>query len=288
MQPRSSFGARSANLRKLRRLFCDARSNCSVFAGTRADCSPEHKSNPLGAEYEMILREGKKFVLNIGASATTTRYPNCIEFERKIFRHTDVVGDAHCLPFRNGIFDCVFAFNVFEHLENPRRAAAEILRVLKRGGSLVVHTAFLEPLHEAPFHFYNATEHGVRSWFKYFGVEKCHVSRNFTVSFMLAFLLSQVPESVGASCGKEARETVGQSTLRDWADFWSDRSKVPAVFQELQNLPNEFQSGISAGFDLVARKPSAQAASANPRRASTKMDSSMSLLGKSCSRISSR
>jgi SAM-dependent methyltransferase len=110
----------------------------------------EHKSNPLGAEYEMILREGKKFVLNIGAGATATRYANCIEFEHKIFRHTDVVGDAHCLPFRNGIFDCVFAFNVFEHLENPRRAAAEILRVLKHGGSLVIHTAFLQSLHKAP------------------------------------------------------------------------------------------------------------------------------------------
>jgi hypothetical protein len=126
---------------------------------------------------------------------------------------------------------------------------------LKHGGSLVIHTAFLQPLHEAPFHFYNATEHGVRSWFKDFDVEKCHVSANFTVPFMLAFLLSRVLESVGASCGKEAREAVGQSTLRDWADLWSDRSKVPAVFQELQNLPNEFQSAISAGFELVARKP---------------------------------
>ena len=215
----------------------------------------EHKSNPLGVEYETILREGKKFVLNIGAGATATRYANCIEFEHKIFRHTDVVGDAHCLPFRNGIFDCVFAFNVFEHLENPRRAATEILRVLKQGGSLVIHTAFLQPLHEAPFHFYNATEHGVRSWFKDFDVEKCHVSPNFTVPFMLAFLLNQVLESVGTSCGKEAREAAGQTTLREWADLWTDRSKVPAVFQELQSLPNEFQSGISAGFELVAHKP---------------------------------
>ena len=215
----------------------------------------EHKSNPLGAEYEMILREGKKFVLNIGAGATATRYANCIEFEHKIFRNTDVVGDAHYLPFRNGIFDCVFAFNVFEHLEHPRRAAAEILRVLKNGGSLVIHTAFLQPLHESPLHFYNATEYGVRSWFKDFDVEKCHVSPNFTVPFMLAFLLSEILESVGASCGKEAREAVGQTTLRDWADLWSDRSKVPAAFQELQDLPNEFQSGISAGFELVARKP---------------------------------
>ena len=215
----------------------------------------EHTSNPLGAEYEMILREGKKFVLNIGAGATATRYTNCIEFEHKIFRHTDVVGDAHCLPFRSEIFDCVFAFNVFEHLENPRRAAAEILRVLKPGGALAIHTAFLQPLHEAPLHFYNATEYGVRSWFKDFEVEKCHVSANFTVPFMLGFLLSAVLESVGASCGKEVRKAVGQTTLRDWADLWSDHSKVPVVFQELQNLPNEFQSRISAGFELIARKP---------------------------------
>ena len=95
----------------------------------------------------------------------------------------------------------------------------------------------------------------MRSWFKYFGVEKCHVSPNFTVPFMLAFLISQVLESVGASCGKEACQAAGQSTLRDWADFWSDRSKAPGIFQELQNLPNEFKSGISAGVELVARKP---------------------------------
>jgi len=215
----------------------------------------EHKSNPLGAEYEMILREGKEFVLNIGAGATATRYTNCVEFEHKIFRNTDVVGDAHRLPFRNGIFDCVFAFNVFEHLENPRLAAAEILRVLKKGGSLFIHTAFLQPLHEGPFHFYNATEYGVRSWFKEFEVEKCHVSPNFAVPFMLGFLLNEVLGSVGASCGKEAREAVGQTTLQHWADLWNDHSKVPPTFEELQNLPNEFQSRISAGFELVARKP---------------------------------
>ncbi len=182
----------------------------------------EHKSNPLGAEYEMILREGKKFVLNIGAGATAMRYANCIEFEHKIFRHTNVVGGAHCLPFRNGIFDCVFAFNVSKHLKR----CARNLACLKTWRFTDDPHSFLQPLHEAPFHFYNATEHGVRSWFKYFGVEKCHVSPNFTVPFMLAFLLSQVLESVGASCGKEAREAAGQSTLRDWADFGAIAQKL--------------------------------------------------------------
>src|SRR2546428_13844652 len=48
----------------------------------------EHNSNPLGPDFENLLREGKKFVLHIGGGATAARYPNCIEFEHKIFRHT--------------------------------------------------------------------------------------------------------------------------------------------------------------------------------------------------------
>ena len=214
-----------------------------------------HQSNALGAEFEAILANGQELVLHLGAGSTARKYPNCIELERKIFRHTDVVADAHSLPFHEHTFNRVMGFNVFEHLENPRRAAAELFRVLKPGGSLAIQTAFLQPLHEAPFHFYNATEYGVRSWFEDFRVEKCHVSPNFTVPFMLAFLLSQVLESVEAGLGKEAREAVGQSTLRDWADFWSDRSKVPALFEQLQNLPNKFQSHIAAGFEVIARKP---------------------------------
>jgi uncharacterized protein YbaR (Trm112 family)/predicted SAM-dependent methyltransferase len=217
--------------------------------------SRDHASNPIGAEFEAILASGREFVLHLGAGSTATKYPNCIEMEHKIFRHTDLVADAHALPFHEQTFDHVMAFNLFEHLENPRRAAAEIWRVLKPRGLLIIHTAFLQPLHEAPFHFYNATEYGVRSWFKDFQVETCRVSPNFTAPFMLAFLLSRVLESVEAGCGKETREAVGLTTLRDWADFWSDRSKLPPVFGQLQNLPNALQCRVAAGFEVVARKP---------------------------------
>jgi hypothetical protein len=232
------------------------RDQTALFLPGPAQIVPaEHKSNPLGVEYEMILREGKKFVLNIGAGATATRYPNCIEFERKTF--ATLTSSAMRIAFRFVMeFSTAFLRSTFSNIWRIRATLRPKFCVSwKQGGSLVIHTAFLQPLHEAPFHFYNATEHGVRSWFKDFDVEKCHVSPNFTVPFMLAFLLSQVLESVGAICGKEAREAVGQSTLRDWADFWRDRSKVPAVFRKLQNVPNELQSEISAGFELVARKP---------------------------------
>jgi SAM-dependent methyltransferase len=73
-----------------------------------------------------------------------------------------VVGDARALPFRDNVFDRVFAFNVFEDLRQLSLAACEIHRVLKPGGSLVLHTPFLQPLHEAPHHYFSATEYGVR------------------------------------------------------------------------------------------------------------------------------
>ena len=142
-----------------------------------------HTSNAMGAEFEEILARGDQRVLHLGAGSTARKYPGCIELEHKIFRHTDVVGDAHALPFRDSSFDRVFAFNVFEHLRDPARAAREILRVLKPGGALALHTAFLQPLHEAPRHFFNATEFGVREWFRDFEIEQCRGKWKFFARF---------------------------------------------------------------------------------------------------------
>lgn len=95
---------------------------------------PDHISNAIGAVFESMLREEDEFSLHLGAGGSAERFPNCIEFEHKIFRHTDGVGDAHRLPFRDDLFDHVVALNVFENRRDPKTAAAEILRVLKPGG----------------------------------------------------------------------------------------------------------------------------------------------------------
>jgi SAM-dependent methyltransferase len=217
---------------------------------------PGHISNPIGADFEAILKEGKDFVLNIGAGGTAMRYPNCVEFEHKIFRHTDVVGDAHHLPFRDRTFDRVFAFNVFEHLSNPKKAAEEIHRVLKPGGAVAIHTAFLQTLHEEPHHYYNATEYGVREWFSSFEIEDCRVSGNFAPGVMLAFLMSNVIEAarLGGATWKE-QALISESTIGEWAEFWNKRGEPPPGFVTLQNLPKPVQKRIAAGFELLARKP---------------------------------
>jgi SAM-dependent methyltransferase len=229
-----------------------------VFLAEPVEFVTEHSSNPLGPEFEAVLRDGEDFVLNIGAGGTAVRYPNCVEFEHKIFRHTDVVGDAHHLPFRDNVFDRVFAFNVFEHLTDPKKAAEEILRVLKPGGAVAVHTAFLQALHEEPFHFFNATEFGVRHWFSNYEIEACHVSANFGPGVMLAFLLSTVVEAARTADATWREQTLlSESTIGEWAEFWKTRGEQPPGFTTLQHLPEDLQKRIAAGFELLARKPAA-------------------------------
>ena len=47
--------------------------------------------------------------------------------------------DGMDLLFRDNFFDSVVSFNVFEHVPDPARALAEILRVLKPGGKPTSH-----------------------------------------------------------------------------------------------------------------------------------------------------
>ncbi|MDN5853427.1 MAG: methyltransferase domain-containing protein [Actinomycetia bacterium] len=48
------------------------------------------------------------------------------------------VGDAHALPFAAASFDACRADRVLQHLARPRHAAAEMARVLRPGGRVVV------------------------------------------------------------------------------------------------------------------------------------------------------
>ena len=49
-----------------------------------------------------------------------------------------VVGDAQAMPFADASFDCVVSFETIEHVTDPRRLVAEIRRVLKPSGLLVL------------------------------------------------------------------------------------------------------------------------------------------------------
>jgi SAM-dependent methyltransferase len=198
------------------------------------------------------------WVLNLGAGGTQAKLENVVELEYSVFRHTDIVADAHHLPFADASFDAVVSFNTFEHLYDPERAASEIYRVLKPGGRLALHTAFLQPVHEAPHHYYNTTEYGLRRWFRAFDIEGVSVSENFHPAHVIAWLTSELLKAVEQSEGTAARDRLAASTLDFWRSRWEQpQSRKHPLWDLLRRLPHEHQLRYAAGFQLDARKPDA-------------------------------
>jgi SAM-dependent methyltransferase len=70
--------------------------------------------------------------------------------------------DGVRLPFRNGTFDVVIASDVLEHIEDDSGAMAEIARVLRPGGSIIISV----PAHQWLFSYHDAALHHFRRYSK--------------------------------------------------------------------------------------------------------------------------
>jgi SAM-dependent methyltransferase len=67
-------------------------------------------------------------------------FTHAIGMDIRLSRAVTVRASAENLPFRDMIFDLVFAGEVLEHLNGPAQALNEWTRVLRRGGSLCLST----------------------------------------------------------------------------------------------------------------------------------------------------
>lgn len=82
--------------------------------------------------------------------------------------YTDVIFDAHDIPFRGETFDCVVIQAVLEHVVDPQRCVDEIFRVLKKGGVVYAETPFMQQVHLKQYDFTRFTHLGHRRLFRHF------------------------------------------------------------------------------------------------------------------------
>lgn len=59
----------------------------------------------------------------------------------------DEIQDIHNLGYPDESIDGIFCLAVLEHINNPQRAAEEMLRVLKKGGKIYAYAPFLYKYH---------------------------------------------------------------------------------------------------------------------------------------------
>ena len=116
-----------------------------------------------------------------GGSSYDRFFPNRLTVDIDPARKPEIVADAHALPFRDGEFACVLCTEVLEHTKDTRGVAAELMRVLRPGGVLILTTRFVYPLHDAPHDYYRFTKYGLRELFvRWQIVEQCSELGDFS------------------------------------------------------------------------------------------------------------
>jgi SAM-dependent methyltransferase len=107
-------------------------------------------------------------VLDIGASSGdhSNYYPHALTIDIDPSRKPDQVADAQELPFEDHSFDGIVCSEVLEHIPNPKKAIAEMRRVLVPGGFVVLTTRFLFPVHDAPGDYFRFTPYALEELFK--------------------------------------------------------------------------------------------------------------------------
>lgn len=78
------------------------------------------------------------------------------------YRGLDVVADLAALPFPTACFDAAINIVTLEHVREPAGALAEIARVLKAGGRLLLIVPQDWEVHQAPQDYFRFTRYGVR------------------------------------------------------------------------------------------------------------------------------
>lgn len=147
---------------------------------------------------------------------------------------TDVPSDA---------YDTAVSLEVFEHVPDPRAAAAEVFRILRPGGTFVMSVPHLSRLHEEPYDFHRFTRYGVRNLLESAGFEVDLVRQR---GGLLTFLGHQVSTVLLTTTWRVPVLRQAAWTLNKWL--------VTRLSYAVDSRLD--RSGLFAmGYTAVARKP---------------------------------
>ena len=108
-------------------------------------------------------------VLDVGAGIAPfrelfahTRYVTCDWEQSSYDEQVDIRAPATAIPVDDGSFDAIVCTEVLEHVPEPKVVLAELHRILRSGGLLLMTVPFVWFLHEEPYDYYRYTPHGLK------------------------------------------------------------------------------------------------------------------------------
>jgi len=132
----------------------------------------------------------------------------------------DVAADVAGLPFVGESFDGVLCTQVLEHCPDPARALAEVARVLRPGGRLLISVPFLFQVHELPWDYYRYTHEGIRHLLAGAALSLVEMRRQGGAVVVIAILASRTAGIVFEWVGDTVSGILGRVFGREAGISW--------------------------------------------------------------------
>jgi SAM-dependent methyltransferase len=182
-------------------------------------------------------------------------------------RKPDLVYDGGRLPFEDRTFDTVLNVQVLEHTPDPGALVAEMARVMKDDGRLILSAPFQFRLHEQPHDYFRYSPHGLRVLCAAAGLEIIEVLAQGSLwsvlghklNSFLAFRVARL-EGLAQSMGKLPHEGERQVRPRLWTLPFVGPSLIgiAGAARLLDRLAPDPEEAL--GFVIIARPAGARRA----------------------------
>jgi len=110
-------------------------------------------------------------LLNLGSGTTDYGDSRVTNLDIAPGDHVDVVGVAEELPFPDASFDGALMLAVLEHVVDAHRALAELRRVLRPNGMLLIAIPFMQGYHPSPLDRRRFSREGLQAELEQHGFE---------------------------------------------------------------------------------------------------------------------
>lgn len=153
-------------------------------------------------DYILDVGGGIKFGKGLQDYASLFAGKKFVTLDKERTYQPDILGNVHDIPLPDTSVDAVICKAVLEHVEDPPKAIAEILRILKPGGKALFYVPFLYPYHaEAGVYkdYYRFSRDAVEYLFRNFAKLEYVSVRGFaeTYFYLLPFRLNRVLAPLG-------------------------------------------------------------------------------------------
>jgi uncharacterized protein YbaR (Trm112 family) len=194
--------------------------------------------NPYSGKWlELIHAAGDRPLLDLGSGNNPMPFEHVVKLDVFALPNVDVVGLAENLPFRSGVFKTVMSGAVFEHVMDPFLAIDQVHRVLAEDGDVYIETAFLQPVHAFPSHYYNMTRQGLANLCKSFEPLDSGVQPHQYPSFVLRWILEAWADKLPLDERKDfLSATVGDVIQEYTSNVFSKRWLAGFTAQDIEEL----------------------------------------------------